>query len=301
MIATLQRLLSAMWMTAAVSAFVAGLLDVIPWSVTSGVVVILFVGHALVLAAEFAWMQRANRSDPTGCAEPPELLRAWWTEVRHAPRVFFWQQPWRHTRWPNSSHFAGPSKWPRGLVLVHGYFCNRGLWNRWLQRCTAEGIPVVAVTLEPAFGSIDAYQQALAQAVADITRDTGAPPIVVAHSMGGLAVRRWWATAPAESLHRLFTLGSPHRGTRLARFGTTTNARQMREGAAWLQHLQNTESVAHRARTLCVFSHCDNIVFPAANACLPGAKAFHHLPGTPHVAMVDHPEVWRLVCEALTT
>lgn len=43
----------------------------------------------------------------------------------------------------------------RGVVLVHGFMCNRGLWLPWFIPLQARGHAYVAVNLEPVMGSID--------------------------------------------------------------------------------------------------------------------------------------------------
>ena len=53
-----------------------------------------------------------------------------------------------------------------------------------------------------------------------------------------------------------------------------------------------------RARFVCFWSHCDNIVFPTRSATLPGADN-RHLEATPHVRMVYHPDVFAEVMRAL--
>ena len=292
MIAKLQRALLGLWIAGLAGALVAGPLEWIPGIAAVALAVAFLIGHALVLAGEFMAMHWANRCDPAPRAALRDVVAAWWQEVIHAPRVFFWRQPLRHGRWKD--HLLAGAPGARGVVLVHGYFCNRGLWNPWLGRLTRDKTPFIAVDLAPAFGSIDAYAPLIDAAIVRMTRTTGHPPIVVAHSMGGLAVRRWWIDRAPDALHHLITLGSPHHGTRLATLGTTRNAQQMRVGSDWLHELQAAEKPATRARMTCVYSHCDNIVFPASTATLDGTSTVH-LPRTPHVAMVDHPAVWHLL------
>jgi hypothetical protein len=123
-----------------------------PWVAVAGVALVGF-GHALVLAFEVVLLRATLGGDPTPRASAGALLRAWWGEVLAAPAVFCWRQPFRSQRWPDQlpAHVQGI----RGVVLVHGFVCNRGLWNPWLQRLTAQGTPFIAVNLEPVFGSID--------------------------------------------------------------------------------------------------------------------------------------------------
>jgi triacylglycerol lipase len=142
------------------------------------------------------------------------------------------------------------------------------------------------------FGSIDDYVGILEQAVRRLEQATGLAPVIVAHSMGGLAVRRWWAEHGDEArVHHALTIGTPHRGTWLARFAVTRNARQMQQISRWLQTLAAREPSVRASRFTCFYSHCDNIVFPPATATLPGADN-RHIAGVPHVHMADRPEPW---------
>ncbi|HLL19696.1 MAG TPA: permease [Rubrivivax sp.] len=246
-------------------------------------------GYALVLAFEFVCLYFAHGDDPAPRALPLQLMRAWWGEVRWAPQVFCWRQPFFSERWPDRLSSAGQGR--RGVLLVHGFVCNRGVWNSWLQRLTADDVPFVAVNLEPVFGSIDDYVAVVEAAVRRLEQHTGLPPIAVAHSMGGVALRRWWAEkGNGERLYHAITIASPHQGTWLARFAVTRNALQMRRRSGWLQTLAAREG-DHIRRVTCFYGHCDNIVFPPSTATLPGADN-RHLAGVAHVHMVDTPEPW---------
>jgi triacylglycerol esterase/lipase EstA (alpha/beta hydrolase family) len=119
-------------------------------------------------------------------------------------------------------------------------------------------------------------------------------PLVVAHSMGGLAVRAWLhASADANAAKHVITIGTPHRGTWLARFGLTRNGHQMRIDNTWLGELQGREA-AIGARFTCFYSHCDNIVFPPSTATLPGADN-RHVPATAHVHLAFQAAVFNEV------
>jgi triacylglycerol lipase len=253
----------------------------------AGAGLILF-GYALMLAAEFVLLAHINRSDTAPPASRMQLLRAWWGEARSAPVVFCWRQPFRSQRWPD--HLPSGAAGRRGVVLVHGFVCNRGLWNPWLQRLHAQGVPFVAVNLEPVFGSIDEHAAIVERAVQAVESATQLAPVLVGHSMGGLALRCWWAVAGDDQrVHHAITIGSPHRGTWLARWAFSHNGREMRLASAWLHALQARETPARLARFTCFYGHCDNIVFPASHATLPGADN-RHLPGVAHVHMADRPE-----------
>jgi triacylglycerol lipase len=256
-------------------------------------------GYAAALGLEFFWL-RASYAD--GSSDRPtlrQLLAAWLAESAVAPRVFLWRQPFRARATPD--FIPAGARGRRGVVLVHGFFCNRGLWEPWIEKLRANGIPVVAVTLEPPFGSIDVYPDLIEAAVARLEAATGEAPILVGHSMGGLAIRAWRAIAGnARRVHRIVTIGTPHRGTAIARHARTRNGLEMQVGSGWLEKLEGAEGAdAYRAFT-CFWGHCDNIVFPTRGATLPGAEN-RHVAGTPHVAMAFHPEVFDYVVRAAET
>ena len=256
------------------------------WALAGALCIAFF--YAGVLAIEFVLLRLAHGDDPTPKASMVQLLAAWWGEVRSAPTVFCWRQPFLSRRWPDQIPDGAQGR--RGVLLVHGFVCNRGLWNPWLQRLRAQQVPVIAVNLEPVFGLIDDHTALIEAAVQRLVLATGLSPVIVAHSMGGLAVRHWWAErGDAACVHQAITIGTPHRGTWLARFATTRNARQMQQDSRWLQALAVREPADRAARFTCFYSHCDNIVFPAATATLPGADN-RHLPGVAHVHMADRPE-----------
>lgn len=254
-----------------------------------GGVAIVAGGYALVLAGEF-WL--LWRSDSLGGRSRPsiaELVKAWGLECVTAPRVFLWSQPFRSRAIADSLAPAKPQG--RGVLFVHGFFCNRGIWNPWMSALRSRGIPFAAVTLEPLFGSIDAYAATIDAAVSSLERATGRPPVLVGHSMGGLAIRSWLGRMGSpERCHHVVTIGSPHRGTAMAARSFATNVRQMQIGSAWLADLARREPPSSARRFTCFWSRCDNIVFPTRNATLEGADN-RQLHAMPHVAMARHPEI----------
>jgi len=292
MLARLQRVISLAW--------AAGLLGWLLLAHTVGVgrgmvvlLGLLLAGHALVLGVEFVLIAAINRHDPAPRATVAQLVQAWLAESLTAPLVFLWRQPWRSVQ--PADHLPPDAQGRTGVLLVHGFVCNRGLWRPWLQRLRQRGVPFVAVNLEPVFGSIDDYVAVIEAGVQRLHAATGRAPIVVAHSMGGLALRRWRAEpGNAARVGAVLTLGTPHHGTWLARWAFSTNGVQMRRGGRWLARLQALESAqgaADHGNFTCFHSHCDNIVFPASTATLAGARNVH-LPGVPHVHMAEHPAPW---------
>lgn len=175
------------------------------------------------------------------------------------------------------------------VLLVHGYGCNSGYWWYLIPRLDRARISHASVDLEPVLGDIDGYVPLVQEAIEELCRATGAGQVaLVAHSMGGLVVRAWMRVHGTARVARAITLGSPHHGTGMAKFGRGPNVVQMRchRGVAsdWLQELGRGEDPATRALITSIYTHHDNIVSPQTSSELPGARniAFG---GIGHVAL----------------
>jgi triacylglycerol lipase len=291
MLARLQQLITIGLLSAAIAWAVHFVrLGDVAWA-AGGALIIVF-GYALFLAAEFIVLWFVNRDDPAPRASTAQHITAWWGEVLSAPRVFCWQQPFRTNTVPD---FLPQGTRRRGVVLVHGFVCNRAFWNPQMRRLRALDIPFVSVTLEPVFGSIDHYADIIDGAVTRLQQATGLAPVVVAHSMGGLAARAWMDAHRGDGrAERVITIGSPHRGTFLGQWAVSPNARQMRLSSEWQQRLASREPAHRLQRFTCFYGNCDNIVFPASTATLPGADN-RHLGGVAHVHMASHEDVFNEV------
>lgn len=248
---------------------------------------LLLAAPAAVLAFEFALMRWLNAAEGI-LPRLDQIVKAWLGEVVQSARVFGWRQPFR---WREETDQSGAHDGATGFVFVHGFFCNRGFWNPWMKRLRRENRPYTAVNLEPVHGSIDRYVPLIDAAVNAVHTGTGKPVHIVCHSMGGLAVRAWLASRGTDApVARVVTIGTPHHGTWLARFGISHNARQMQIGSRWIQDLEAAEHRIHRALFTCWASDTDNIVFPFSSAHLCGADN-RKLTAVAHVAMAFHPEV----------
>ena len=248
------------------------------------------LGQQFVLAA---WLRRRTRPDLRfGTAA---ALRAWGGEIVASLRTFFYAQI-RHGARPLPSG-DDPARVP--VLLVHGYFCNHGIWYPFARWLAARGHAVDAVDLEPVFGPLDGSVAIIAAGIERLRARTGAAQVaVVAHSMGGLAVRAFVAARGHDAVAAVVTLGTPHRGTWLARFGHGANVAQMRPDCDWLRALAAREAATARALFTVVISHHDNIVVPAAIQTLDGARTVE-ITGRGHVELAYDRAVWSHVAAAI--
>ena len=265
-----------------------------PWAL------VFLVPHVPALAFELCWAAHLARQPSARRAWGQEQVqafpgwlqwvRAGWQETWLGLRVFGWQQPWRHAR--HADHLPADAQGRRGVLLVHGFYCNRGFWNAWMPRLRQAGVPHVAVTLGPPLADIAEQARGLEEARLKLVQATGLEPLLVGHSMGGLVIRSWLATQDDALAERqeLITIGSPHHGTALAAWAHSPAALQMRMASPFLQALHDRETPARRRCMTCYWSVCDNVVFPASSATLNGARNIH-LPGLPHVGLAMAPAV----------
>ena len=261
-----------------------------PWIAAAGFALIA-VAYSGALAFEFFLLRRVNRGDPVPRADCTALARAWLAETLQAPRVFGWRQPFRWHVIPDRLACEAGFSGRRGVVFIHGFVCNRGFWTPWLRLLRESGHPFAAVNLEPVFGSIDDYVSIVEQAVAAVTLASGLPPVVVCHSMGGLAARAWLRAGPnGARAHHVVTIGTPHGGTWLARWSRVANGRQMALASDWLRQLDNDSAALVLPPFTCWYSNCDNVVFPSSTATLAGARN-RLVVGAAHVGLAFHPKV----------
>ncbi|MCD6679348.1 MAG: alpha/beta fold hydrolase [Burkholderiaceae bacterium] len=268
-----------------------------PLAAFSFALLVPVVFDAALLGVQFlfaAWFR--SRESPHSRYGFAMALRAWGAEIAASLRTFFWAQI-RYGDAPLPSAEGG-ARTP--VLLVHGYVCNRGIWHPFAQWLAARGHPVESVNLEPVFGTIDDYVPIVADGVRRLRERTAAARIaIVAHSMGGVVVRAWLATEGAAPVCSIVTLGTPHAGTRLARFGYGRNVAQMIPGGRWLGELVARESPVGGALFTTIWSPHDNIVMPQqASQQLAGATSIP-VPGRGHLQLAYDAEVWRIAAEAI--
>src|SRR5687767_11802535 len=101
------------------------------------------------------------------------------------------------------------------VILIQGYFVNRGYLAPLMRRLRVDRIgPLFAPTLPSVFTPIERFAEELGRQVERIAEATRQPRVIlVCHSMGGLAARRYLANGGAGRVARLITIASPHHGT----------------------------------------------------------------------------------------
>ncbi|RMH15245.1 MAG: alpha/beta fold hydrolase, partial [Gemmatimonadetes bacterium] len=130
---------------------------------------------------------------------------------------------------------------------------------------------VVAITFDDPVGSNRLHAREVGRAVEALREATGAPAVdIVAHSMGGLAVRRYLADG-GEGVRRVAFLGTPHHGTYTAWLAWGDGGREMRPGSTFLRELAVDWAGVRTPPALTVRTLIDTHVIPGRSAVLEGA------------------------------
>ncbi|MGZ5036045.1 MAG: lipase family alpha/beta hydrolase [Usitatibacter sp.] len=210
---------------------------------------------------------------------PEHRIGAWGTlklvlrEWRAVLATNFFQFPWERFAMRRD-----PAPSPGGgipIVLVHGYFANRGYFATLVRGLEAHGAgPIFTPNLTSIFATIERYAEDLHEEIERIVAGTRQPQVIlIAHSMGGLGARAYLCAHGSSRVRRLVTVASPHYGTVHARLGAGDNARQMTRGSAFLGSLCEREGEKGPAcGVTSIYTTHDNLVAPQATSVLPWAK-----------------------------
>jgi len=207
------------------------------------------------------------------------------------------------------------------VLLVHGYFSNRGIFWQLRKRLMAAAVgPVYTLNLEPLLGGIDSMVPVLGRRIEQVCKQANASQvIIVAHSMGGLVTRRYMANSMATAVvtttaitlpmphegvnetpmrvKRFVTLGSPHHGSEMSGFSIGQCVREMRLASPWLRALEQAEAGMEHPPTLSIYTLNDDLIYPPESSKLDWA---HNIPvaAVGHVSMLfSKPIAERIIAE----
>lgn len=127
------------------------------------------------------------------------------------------------------------------VLLVPGWADEADQFGLMRSRFVAAGWPegsVVALSFADPVGSNRDHARTLAEAITDLRASTGAEHVdVVAHSMGGLALRHYLLQVGGDEVRRVVFMATPHRGTYAAYVAWGEGGREMSPGSDFLLEL----------------------------------------------------------------
>lgn len=251
---------------------------------------------SVILSFAIAWYERVN-DDPAVAAQRRHALAIRLLISEFAALVLtLLLRPlgWLPLRLPK-----GPGRQPP-VILLHGLFQNRSCLLPLTWRLRRAGFDRIVAINTPAWLELETLTDRLRQAVDAVRAATGAEHIhLVGHSMGGIIARNYLQSGTGgRPVARCVTLGSPHRGSKLAPFAVSRLGRSLLPGSPLLARLNATPLPAG-VRFTAIYSRHDNIIVPMESARLEGAENIE-LTEIGHTAMLFSRRTAEAVLAALS-
>lgn len=196
---------------------------------------------------------------------------------------------------------AIPDTLPVPVLLVPGWSDEASQLRALRERLIGAGWPgerVLAIEFRDPVGSNREHARELADALRMLLERSGtAAADVVAHSMGGLALRYLLARDGGVPVRRVVFLGTPNRGTMAAHLAWGAGGEEMEPGSAFLDSLNALPAVPKTVQALSVRTPLDLRVLPGESALLPEGENVRNVEVCcpTHPGLVDDPEVFRIV------
>lgn len=170
---------------------------------------------------------------------------------------------------------AAPGPRPIPVVLVPGWYEEATDLEPLSRRLIEAGWPadrIAMVSFADPVGSNADHAREIADHVDRLRRISGAQHVdVVAHSMGGLAVRYFLSDPDrAGDARRVVFLGTPQRGTWIAYFAWGDGGGEMIPESEFLDSLNAQPPVPFGIDALTIRTPVDTHIIPGENATLPG-------------------------------
>lgn len=182
------------------------------------------------------------------------------------------------------------------VLLVPGWSDDAGEVEPLRRRLVAAGwdpADVLAVTFEDPVGSNRVHAREVARAIEHLRSRTGSEWIdIVAHSMGGLAVRYHLQHGGGSGVRRVAFVATPHRGTLSAHLVWGEGAEEMNPGSLFLAGLERGPPVPPGIEALTVRTPVDLHIVPSESATLLGVPDVEICCPT-HVGLLDDDEAFR--------
>jgi len=185
------------------------------------------------------------------------------------------------------------------VLLIHGWSLNRGCFWLLRRRLLRDGwSPVCCLDYRSLRCDVEGGAVRLRDAVERLPEALAHPPVMlIGHSLGGLVARYYARRYPAPRVRRIVTLGTPHRGTALARMPGGAG-HKLAPGSQFLNKLNAADRVPQQFDVIAIHSSFDAMLLPPQNAEYPVAFNIR-VSDVGHNALLFSSKVYALISENL--
>jgi triacylglycerol lipase len=164
------------------------------------------------------------------------------------------------------------------IILIHGYLHHAFVWIYHGMKFSKKGFgPIYTLNLKKTFGSILDHVDDLDKMVKKVLKETnGEEVILIGHSMGGL-IASYFAlnVAKKKSVNHVITLGTPLKGTYMARFGFGKCAKEMSRDSSFIKELNEKITNEKEINFYHIATKNDELVIPYNSAILGDDEKKH--------------------------
>lgn len=187
------------------------------------------------------------------------------------------------------------------VVLVHGLYHNASAWLLLRYRLKKAGFTNVFVANYSSF--FTSFEDCVRKLERFIRRcrlsGSGQPLIIIGHSLGGLLARVYAERSEGDdSPAAVITLGTPHKGSRMAAFGIGALAGSLMYDGPLFQSLKAERRKMPYAG-FSLFSPADSLVLPSEGLVAPPEWVRYETPPVSHVSMLYSPKIARKIIEII--
>ncbi len=208
-----------------------------------------------------------------------------------------WQAARLHDARESAAAPAASARTP--VLLVPGWADDAEQFDLMTSRFIGAGWPaesVVSLSFDDPVGSNRDHARTLSEAITDLRATTGADHVdVVAHSMGGLALRHYLLEAGGDEVRRVVFLATPHQGTYAAYVAWGEGGREMSPGSDFLRALnESLMPLPEGVEGITVRTPVDLHILPPESATLPPLPDIEVCCPT-HAGLLDDEETFEVV------
>lgn len=229
---------------------------------------VVYLGIVLAVCLPY-WYELGNspcEDIPTPPISPKRVLKMWFEKAWAALLLGA-----AHILDPIARHLEKPLQNADAslppLLLIHGLYHNPTGWIYLRQELRKAGFGTILTFSYSSWRTdIETITRKLDAAVADMeNRYPGQKPVLVGHSLGGLLIRNWLGdTANQKRVLGALTLGTPHRGSKMAALAFGALGQSLLPANAFFADLAKREAPA-AIPCVSLVSEADAMVLPQQN------------------------------------